>query len=90
MKTIHKYVITPKKLLLEMPKGAEILTVQSQHESACIWALVDSEAPLEDRHFDVVGTGQPIEETGIKRKYIGTFQLGGGALVYHLFEKYNW
>ena len=78
------------KVKISMPKGAEILTVQTQHETPCIWALVDTENGKEERYFEIFGTGHPIpNDMGVERKYINTFQLKGGALVFHLFERLN-
>jgi hypothetical protein len=71
---------------IEMPVGAEILTVQVQDIVPSIWALVDPNAEKEVRSFNTFGTGHPIEED-IARKYIGTYQLGGGELVFHVFER---
>ncbi len=48
-----------------------------------IWALVDTDAPEEARVFHVRGTGHPADALG---RYVGTFQIDGGALVFHLFE----
>lgn len=74
---------------IELPTGARILAVQSQGDPMLavpfVWALVDPSAPKEKRLFRVAGTGHPIEETNLT--YIGTFQMRGGALVFHLFEK---
>jgi hypothetical protein len=42
---------------------------------------------MEERMFEIFGTGSPIQyDIGTDRKYIGTYQLYGGDLVYHLFE----
>jgi len=71
--------------IIRMPKGAEILTVQTQNEEPCLWALVDVEAELEARFIDIFGTGHPVflfKRTN--KKYIGTFQTG--QLVFHVFE----
>lgn len=87
MKTIYKFRI-PKitdDFGIEMPFGAKILTVQTQHELPCIWAIVDTENGNEMRNFKLYGTGHPIE-TSLFHTYIGTFQLRGGDLVFHLFE----
>lgn len=35
------------------------------------------------RHFRIKGTGHAADDIG---DYIGTFQLNGGSLVFHLFE----
>jgi hypothetical protein len=72
---------------IEMPKGAKILKIQVQHGTPCMWALVDSKAPKEMREFRIVGTGQHIELSPyLELTYIGTFQVNGGHLVFHVFE----
>ena len=67
-----------------MPKGAEILTVQTQGETPCLWAQVDERALLEPRRIRVYGTGHPMQ--GPVGKYMGTFQIHGGALVFYVYE----
>lgn len=68
-----------------MPVGAMVLSVQVQRMMPYIWALVDPDLPpLEERLFYVVGTGHPLSDN--PGKYIGTFQLLEGGLVFHLFE----
>jgi len=85
--TIYKYPIRATDVQsVEMPEGAEILTVQTQNGDACIWALVNEDAPYKVRRIEVFGTGHQVSEEH-KRKYIGTFQLRGGALVFHVFER---
>ena len=69
-----------------MPRSARILDVQVQHGEVCIWALVDPDEGNETRHFSVFGTGHEIHDSDHAYIYIGTFQLEGGALVFHLFE----
>ena len=71
---------------LEMPKGAEILSVQTQHETPCIWAGITAGNGTEIRKFRVFGTGQPITMNENGLKFIGTFQLMNGSFVGHLFE----
>lgn len=96
-KTIWKFPVAPKQKSISMPKGAEVLSVQEQHGMPCIWALVDPSNKTEERHFEIFGTGHDIPMNGerksyqnpVKRKYIGTFQLQGGSLVFHLFERLN-
>lgn len=86
--TIWKFILeTTDNQKIEMPKGSVILTVQNQHNSLCMWVLVDREAEKETRHFEVFGTGHPIKhDATMNRKYIGTYQLQGGSLVFHVFE----
>jgi hypothetical protein len=84
MKKIWKWTLQPGKTTIEMPKDAEILTVQTQFHEPQLWALVDPGNNIEIREFITVGTGHSIEkELG---KYIGTFQLHNGSLVFHAFE----
>lgn len=89
-KTIWKYPIThPDRVEIEMPKGAELLTIQCQDNTPTIWALVnpDKELDLEKRNFELFGTGHDVPcDMGIERKYINTFQMNTG-LVFHLFER---
>ena len=67
-----------------MPAGAEVLTVQMQGHQPQLWALVDPEKPRGLRHFQAVATGEPFDDEGMK--YVATFQINGGSLVFHLFE----
>jgi len=86
-KTIWKFPINVVGHgFIAMPKGAEILTVQTQDDAPFIWAVVNPDAEKEDRYFEVYGTGHPIyQDMGVNRKYIGTFQQP--PLVWHLFER---
>jgi hypothetical protein len=70
-----------------MEAGAEILCVQTQNEHPFIWVLTEEDGPLEKRKFKLYGTGHDIYEE--KFKYIGTFQLAKGSLVFHLFEVFD-
>ena len=86
MKTIWKFPIPIHDVVtLRMPKGAEVLRVAAQGDQPCMWALVDTEAPKENRHFRFAGTGHPIDEKG-RMKFIDTFFMRDGALVFHIFE----
>ena len=97
MKTIWKFSTLPggdfrEKFTLQMPIGAEILTIQTDQKNnhPTIWAIVDPEAEVEDRHFELYGTGHTIDDnTWIKRKYIGTYQYQKGEFVGHVFETLN-
>jgi hypothetical protein len=89
-KVIYKYDIYPDDIIdIELPIGAEILTVQTQGGNPKLWALVDPSEIKEVRTFRLAGTGHTIEcGRGSEYKYIGTFQLYDtfGSLVLHLFE----
>ena len=89
-KQIWKYALSDFSTNLQIPKGAEILTVQIQNHVPCMWILVDPEEELEERQFEAFGTGFTITYSNrITYKYIATYQLAEGSLVFHLFEKLN-
>jgi len=94
MEAIYKYQIEINSIItITMPKGAKILTVQSQliphdllnQDQVCIWAIVDTDTDKKEiRMFTCYRTGRKHEK--IKGTYIGTFQLNNGEFVGHLFE----
>lgn len=88
-KTIWKFGLnTTDRQIVKMPAGSEILSIQTQAGEPCIWALVDPSAEKEDRVIEIFGTGHPIHyDMGIERKFIGTYQISGGVLVFHAFER---
>ena len=52
-----------------------------------MWVLFDeSETVFVDRLFRIAKTGYQISEGLHHLQYIGTFQLAGGTLVFHVFE----
>ena len=83
MKTICKYVLNSTNV--QMPKGAKILTIQSQKGVPCIWAEVDQEANPETRIFSIRGTGHIFNEAD-RGEYIGSIQELDGALIWHIYE----
>lgn len=85
---IYKYPVELGTFALTLPRGARILSVQTQQGWAKLWALVSTDAKEETRQFASYPTGYPIEvESSRELVYIGTFQLEGGHLIYHLFEQ---
>ena len=87
MRIIYKYPLKVEDYqVITMPKGAQILTVQAQRERPCIWALVDTDNDPEKRYFRIAKTGHPIRLKEKLLRYIGTFQLIGSDLVFHVFE----
>lgn len=89
LKQIWKYAIcTDDSITIFMPEDAQILTLQMQFGKPTIWALVDPYAAKTARTFEVYKTGRDmLWDQDITRKYIGTYQLYRGELVYHVFER---
>ena len=87
MQSIYKYPVwIADAQEINLPLGAKVLTVQAQGEAAYIWVLVDTEVETRPRRFLLRGTGHPMNGATAEH-YIGTFQLRGGDLVFHLFEQ---
>ena len=87
-KTIWKFELaTVDFQTIRMPEGAELLTVQLQNGLPCLWALVDPASKIDLVNIDIFGTGHQMSEG--KRNYIGTYQLMGGGLVFHVFQNFN-
>lgn len=86
MKTVWKYPLAVTDTqFVQMPKGAQLLTVQPQGDAVCLWARVEDTNKPETRIIGIAGTGYPLPDD-TKLDYIGTFQLHGGSLVFHAFE----
>jgi len=86
MRTVYKYPVEINEMFtIELPEDAEILDVQLQGNYPTLWALLDTESPTVKRVFRLAGTGHPIPSIEIL-EHIGTFQMAGGTLVWHVFE----
>lgn len=84
--TIWKFPLTiTDEQTINVPKGAQILSIQNQFNKPVLYAIVNSKAPREERYIEIYGTGHPLSMLG--RQYLGTFQIDDGQLVYHAFER---
>ncbi len=83
---VFKYPLAAmSRQIVQMPKDAAILDLQVQGSVPTIWALVNPMSSFESRIFTIYGTGRDMPVN--PGKYIGTFQLDDGVLVFHLFEE---
>lgn len=85
---VFKYRLGSNITEILMPAGAQLLCVQPQGFDVCLWAKVDPEARNETRRVVIVGTGHELPTYG-ELKYINTFMVEDGALVFHAFEIAN-
>jgi hypothetical protein len=74
--------------VIDLPENCQILTVQMQHGKPQLWVLADREHIKKQKVIQIIGTGHEIPITNIAR-YISTFQMENGYLVFHVFENYN-
>lgn len=84
MKTIWKFILQPE-CKVEMPAGAELLSVNAIGDDICLWAKVDPAAPKVSRSFVAFGTGHDVPDESLA--FVGTALMLGGALVFHIFER---
>jgi len=69
---------------VEMPAGADVLTVQTQRDKPFLWAIVDTEEEVVVRTFATYGTGH--EHFSISGQYVGTYKLENDFFVFHVFD----
>ena len=84
---IYKYPLEIIDLQeIALPCGAKILTVQEQHDTLQLWAIVD---PYEKRYtirtIEIIGTGNPMSCEACE--YISTVIQQNTHFVWHVFEK---
>lgn len=86
MLTIYKYPIPVEDSFeLQLPEGFRVLSIQEQHGAPRLWAMVDSDGKKLPEKFALRGTGHDCTGLGFA-SHVGTFQLRGGALVFHVFH----
>jgi len=96
MRSIYKYPLDIEygngsagwepRNVIEMPKGAKILSAAIQHGKGVLWALVDPNAEKERRQVLITATGGNIGDEFDGRRFIGTLLFGEGAIVLHAWE----
>lgn len=67
---------------IRLHKDAQILSIQDQHDIVCLWALVNLEAPMEERTIEMYGTGHDVPAG---RTHLGSVQ-NHDRFVWHVFE----
>lgn len=71
------------KDVVRMPRHAEVVLVDSQGDSLCLWAIVNPDNVREERTFRIVGTGHHMD-SGPGVTHVGSCQQGWS--VWHVFE----
>lgn len=82
MKKIYDYCLPiVDQQHVYIPEGAQIISVAMQDDVLCLWAIVETVGPIEEREILIRGTGDPL--TGSEGRFIGTIS---DELVWHVFE----
>ena len=92
MRSIFKYNVNEAKDGIIEGPITKLLTTQAQHGSIMVWAEVDTDAENVKYEIVPIGTGWPLKPpTGEcildTHQYLGTVQLAGGSLVFHVYAK---
>jgi hypothetical protein len=69
---------------IQMPAGANIISVDVQHGEVCLWAEVDPGAAPQPRHFALVPTGGQLPRRNLE--HLGTVLISSGNFVLHIYE----
>lgn len=92
MKTIHRFVLKNTINDVELPVGAEVISVgisrnpDTHNEEISIWASVDTDSQKETRKFLMVGTGANLDDTtNFNTKPLGTV-IKSNMYAFHVFE----
>lgn len=84
MKKIYKYeLLLQDEQVVQIPHKPQILSVQIQKGIICVWALVDTTYSDVAYIFEIIGTGNPVDN--FIREYLGTVQ--DGSMVWHVFYR---
>ena len=82
--TIWKFQLQVEDVqYINMPKGATFLSVGTQYEIPCVWAMVDPDAERVMVPVHTMTTGSQDEVEGLR--FLGTYQLLSGQFVGHVF-----
>ncbi|HTE62790.1 MAG TPA: hypothetical protein VK631_20715 [Solirubrobacteraceae bacterium] len=80
-----KFELRPWSIFIDMPKGAELLSVGVQGETAVVWALCDPDAAKVSRLVAAHPTGPALPPALRGASYVGTVTVEDG-IVLHVFD----
>jgi hypothetical protein len=87
--TIWKYTLNAGTVNnIDMPLGAEVLSVETQEDDIVLYALVNSkEESQQQMEVRAYGTGHDIDVNLSDYNFLGTAKLYSGSLMFHVFYK---
>lgn len=94
MKTIYRYTINKSINDIDIPNGAEVISVgisidDNAKEVISLWAMVDTSASTTKRRFLVFGTGANMDDTtNFNINFLGTVRKSN-MYAFHIFEVKN-
>ena len=82
MRTIHKHQLKPGGTKVSTFERLKFLHVAAQHNEPCVWVEVNTLEREQVVNYLTVPTGGTPPACG---RYLGTAQLDGGSLVFHVY-----
>lgn len=92
-KKIFKYPLPlDAEQTLQLPAGAQILSVITQQGKIMLYALITPKNELEDYSIIILGTGHRMNESPLNEGYtflgtVASSNIIGNHLVWHIFYK---
>ncbi len=89
---IFKYEIneSPNPVVLKIPSGSVVLSIQVQHNKVFLWAKVNPDNSPMDFKLHVETTGSEIKPENSKyvtrERHMATLQMNDGYFVMHVFN----
>ena len=85
MNTVLKFpLMISDHVEVEMPRGAQLLSVGIMRARPCLWALVDEAAPPVTRRLRLTATSEPIPDHLPAWKFVGSVIVGSNDC--HLWD----
>ena len=85
MREIRKYPISPDQFALEMPEGAQPLSVCMQETHPYVWVLVDPEARKVRHLFVTINSRKAIPDAIDDLGFVGSFLSPSEKIDFHVF-----
>lgn len=83
---VFKYALEiTQRQMIQMPRGARVLSVAIVNEQPVLFALVDDRKPAEPRIVRTARTGEVFNATGCT--FVGTLCFEAVGHVFHVFEQ---
>lgn len=85
MKILKYHINAPGLDIIEIPEGAEILSVGHQNNVLYLWAKVEPKNKLIQRKIESFETGEDLSSH--IRHFLGTVLLDDGKYVLHIYQR---
>lgn len=85
-KIIKTELETKSEVVIILPIGAKILSIQQERGCVQMWSLVNAEATINESHRIRSVATERVFPDSKNMKYLGTVQMYNSSVVLHYFE----